>query len=286
MAKVPAIREEAARGRVVAKVKPHAKIHVSVAHHPKTQDIWADPTKRGMLVEIWRLAMERFAGKRGDTLSLRPLDRQSISGIGEQSEADREILVLLRSLKYRVRKHPNRWDVHIRNFAKKHGFVATESTPDKRANRIPKKEEKRKKREEKRTGTDGTELPKGYETGKRLAPLLKLTAKSTEPERTLWLESFWPQIVATAESDHATKGGELAQHVRSYAISKWVFYLKERDPSKRQFAREAQAQESAAALAASKAAEAADLARDPPADDDPLADLLPFPATQTQDTAS
>ncbi len=269
----------------MAKVKPHAKIHVSVAHHPKTQDIWADPKKRGMLVEIWRLGMERFAGKRGNTLSLRPLDRLSIFGIGEQSEADREILVLLRSLKYRVRKYPNRWDVHLRNFAEKHGFKATVSDVDKSVNRSPNIEEKRKKREERKTDSEQIGLPNGYETGDRLAPLLKLTAKSTKPERSLWLESFWPQIVATAESEQATKGGKLAQHVRSYAISKWVYYLRERDPSKRQFFCEARAKESAAALAASKATDEQS-AREPPADDDPLADLLPFRPTQTQDAAS
>jgi len=136
------------------RTKPHTKIHISVAHHPKTQDVWADPAQRGMLVEIWRLAMERYAGKRGDILSLRPLDRLSIAGELEQSRADLLVSVLLRTLKYRLRKYPNRWDVHIRNFSNKHGFTPEESTPvhvpTSDMNGTHKKEERRKKRKERR----------------------------------------------------------------------------------------------------------------------------------------
>ena len=127
--------------------------------------------------------------------------------------------------------------------------------------------------EESKRGDDPCILPKGYETGERIAPLLIHAAKSTDQERTLWLEAYWPQIVATAENKLSAEGGELAAHVKSYAISKWQFYLQKRDPSTRQFYREAVAKESAAALAASKAAESAQPSEEL-ADDGPLGDLF------------
>lgn len=271
-------------------VKPHTKIHISVAHHKKTSEVWADPKKRGMLVEVWRLAIERYAPKTNNTVGLRPLDRLSITGDRSLVEADRSLIGLFRSLKYRVRKYPNRWDVHIRNLAKKHGIEAKESDAIVGQDEGPKKEERRDKKQETRskneepdTDLESDALPEGYETGDRIASLLSLTAKSTVAERALWLNAYWVQIVATAQNDQATKGGKLGAHVRSYAISKWQAYLKQRDLSKRAFAREAQAQESASALAASKAAEENELCFDA---DDPLGDLIPFQKLQTKDAAS
>ena len=142
----------------MARTKPHAKIHISVAHHPRTEAVWSDPRLRGMLVEVWRLAMERYAGKTNDTVGLRPLDRLSISGESTLIDADRSLVLLFRTLKYRVRKYPNRWDVHIRNLAEKHGFSVQESTDDKQQNGTHKKEERREKKEERREKKEGTEI--------------------------------------------------------------------------------------------------------------------------------
>ncbi len=144
----------------MSRVKPHTKVHISVAHHKKTQDVWADPFQRGMLVEVWRLAMERYAAKTKDILSLRPLDRLAITAASSQSEADRSLELLFRSLKYRVRKYPNRWDVHIRNYAKKMGIDDKELSADDKENGTPKKEERRKKKQEKDSGRKGSGVSK------------------------------------------------------------------------------------------------------------------------------
>lgn len=134
----------------MSRFKPHTKIYVSVAYHAKTQEIWADPIKRGMLVEIWRLALTRYAGKNGNVLGLRPLDRMSITGAESQSDADRSLLALLRSLKYRTRKYTNRWDVTIRNYAEKHGMEGSESNAIKSGNRTHNKNKEQITRRERR----------------------------------------------------------------------------------------------------------------------------------------
>jgi len=138
----------------MARTKPHTKIHVSVAHHPKTQDAWADLEQRGMLVEVWRLGMERYAGKRGDIIGLTPTDRMSITCQSDQETADKMLSNLFKTVEYSTKRRPNRWDVQIRNFAKKHGFSVPESdtvhVPTKSRNGTHKKEERREKKKERR----------------------------------------------------------------------------------------------------------------------------------------
>ena len=56
-----------------------------------------------MLVEVWRLGVERYAAKNGDTVGLTELDRLAITGAETKSEADRRLIELFRSLKYRER---------------------------------------------------------------------------------------------------------------------------------------------------------------------------------------
>jgi hypothetical protein len=112
-----------------------------------------------MLVEVWRLAIERYAPKRNDTVGLRELDRLSITGEKNIADADRSLSVLLRGLKYRVRKYPNRWDVRIRNLSLKHGIESEEPTAVNVADREHKKEERRKKKEERRKGTTNASRP-------------------------------------------------------------------------------------------------------------------------------
>ena len=130
--------------------KPHTKVHVSVAYHHKTSDIWADLRQRGMLVEVWRLAVERYAAKRNDTLALRPLDRQSIVTDRDAAGADADLITLFKALRYPLRRYPNRWEVTIRNLSKKHGFWSRDRSPITSGSGLHKIEEIREKKEEKR----------------------------------------------------------------------------------------------------------------------------------------
>ena len=128
--------------------KPHTKVHVSVAYHHKTSDIWADLRQRGMLVEVWRLAVERYAAKRNDTLALRPLDRQSIVTDRDAAGADADLITLFKALRYPLRRYPNRWELTIRNLSKKHGFWSRDRSPITSGSGLHKIEEIREKKEE------------------------------------------------------------------------------------------------------------------------------------------
>lgn len=110
----------------MARVRPHIKVHISVADHRKTAAVWADLAMRGMLVELWRKAGEKFAGRTADRVSLKPTDRMDIAATTDQAEADRAVTGLCSALKYELRTYPNRWDVRIRKFSKKQGFQQEE----------------------------------------------------------------------------------------------------------------------------------------------------------------
>lgn len=111
----------------MARVRPHVKVHISVADHRKTSAVWADLAMRGMLVELWRKAGEKYAGRTADRVSLKPTDRMDIAATTNQAEADQAVTALCSALRYELRTYPNRWDVRIRKFSKKQGWRDEES---------------------------------------------------------------------------------------------------------------------------------------------------------------
>jgi len=98
--------------------------------------------------------------------------------------------------------------------------------------------------EEKKEGACGSDAPKGYETGEWLLPQMrkKLMAKSTEAELRLWLGMRWDEVVASSRIESADDG-DFRGHAQQITFARWIAYLKERDPSKRQFFREASARQ-------------------------------------------
>lgn len=106
----------------MGRTKPFVKIHLSIADHAKTSGVWADVRKRGMLAELIRKSGEKYAAKRSDRVPLKATDRMEIAGSVDAAEADELVESLCREMRYAVRKYPNRWEVHVRNFSKKQGF--------------------------------------------------------------------------------------------------------------------------------------------------------------------
>ncbi len=105
------------------RTKPAVRVHLSIAHHPKTADLWATRDGRAVLVETMRLAAERFAGKRGNRVQLLPADRLSIACTDMISSVFDEVGWGVR----RLGKDGRRWEVSLRNFARKQGFGGEES---------------------------------------------------------------------------------------------------------------------------------------------------------------
>lgn len=110
----------------MARTRPHIKVHLSVIDHPKTSAVWSDLQKRGMLVELWRKAGEKYAAKRADWVPLRPTDRLDIAAESDLSRADVAVKTLCQQLGYAVKRYHNRWEVQVRKFAKKQGFEGEE----------------------------------------------------------------------------------------------------------------------------------------------------------------
>lgn len=106
----------------MARTKPFVKVHLAVADHPKSAEAWSSLELRGMLVELWRKAGEKYAAKRDDRVQLKPTDRMEIACTTDIEAADEAVARLCKAMKYTVRKYANRWEVHVRKFAKKQGF--------------------------------------------------------------------------------------------------------------------------------------------------------------------
>lgn len=112
------------------RTKPSVRIHLSIAHHPKTADLWSTRDGRAVLSETMRLAAERFAGKRGNRVQLLPADRLSIACADTLDDADGLLSEVYEEVGWGVRrlgKDGRRWEVSVRNFSKKQGYGTEES---------------------------------------------------------------------------------------------------------------------------------------------------------------
>jgi hypothetical protein len=114
------------------KGKPHVKIHHSIKNHPKTLDVWADPERRGMLTEIWRLGSERGAAHTDNWLSLTQYDCCFIAGRKQYPSAEKVVRLLAASLDYATRDRQDCFDIHLRNFAKKQSLTPHDRRNDAR----------------------------------------------------------------------------------------------------------------------------------------------------------
>lgn len=119
----------------MARTRPGIRVHLSIADHDKTSEVWANLEMRGMLVELWRKAGEKFAGKRDDKVPLKQTDRMDITCSTDVETADKLLSKLCAKMRYGIRRYPNRWVVTIRNFSKKQGYQPQEPDPVPGSNR-------------------------------------------------------------------------------------------------------------------------------------------------------
>lgn len=224
----------------MARTRPFVKIHLSVADHRKTAAVWADPRMRGMLVELWRKACEKYAGHLGDRVMLKPTDRMEIAGTTDQREADEAVSSLCRALKYRLTRHPNRWEAHIRKFSKKQGFESKEL--DKNSTTTPASETPIPKLRNSETPNAESAPPEAPSAPHGNPwPLLNAIAtyEGEQDEKRAWLEHEYPLIQAE------TDAGGNPKRIVSIAIRYYRNYLK----GERQFKNWAAKQETARRMA-------------------------------------
>lgn len=101
-------------------LRPHVKIHRSVSRHRKTAAIWADVRKRGMLVELWRLAGEAYASRTSNEFVLTSADILGITGDRNVTRALRTFDQLMTELSYPCNELVrSQRRVSVRNFSEK-----------------------------------------------------------------------------------------------------------------------------------------------------------------------
>lgn len=78
--------------------------------------------------------------------------------------------------------------------------------------------------------------------GDWIARMLPLTARSSEAERALWVKIKFLEIAAAARTEHAEADGKGSLRDRGIKIAsqRWNVYLRERNPQRREFWREAE----------------------------------------------
>jgi hypothetical protein len=88
------------------RVRPHVRVHLTVATHRKIAATWAQPELRGMLVELWRIAREAHAGKTRDVVALSPAAVRSITGKERHAFGVRALVELCEGVGYQVSTDP------------------------------------------------------------------------------------------------------------------------------------------------------------------------------------
>lgn len=157
----------------MARTKPHVKVHVSVSNHRKTAKAWFNPETRGMLIELWRIAAEKYAGRTQDEVALTPTDMRAIAGRSRLDHNRIALSKLVDAVEYRMRSDGLLTYIIIRNFSKKQGWDDKNSTPPiPTPNPIPISESKS---EEKRGETAPAARPR--------APVVTRIPKTPAPDR-------------------------------------------------------------------------------------------------------
>ena len=120
----------------MARTTPTFKVHVNLTRHPKTHLLNA--TQTGYYVRLGMLAVERFAGKNGDSFIATPGDLKAVFDASHLKTAIKRLENLTEfcpiSAGIAGEFHPisgqypaNSWRIHIPNLAKKQGFHPTNS---------------------------------------------------------------------------------------------------------------------------------------------------------------
>jgi hypothetical protein len=123
------------------KQKPHVKVHLSIANHPKYGHVFEDPLLRGVIVGIWLIAARAHISATNDELTLSGADILWITGKERVVDGAKLLRRACEATAYNLRvacdRHPTcprdtcerppKWVVAVRNFSRKQGF--TEITP-------------------------------------------------------------------------------------------------------------------------------------------------------------
>lgn len=134
------------------RVKPHFKIHNSIANHPSTAAMWANLEDRAMYCELGRIANEKYASYTDNTVHLTVSDIFSITTVETAGPASMKFKAFIDRCTRAATLQGvcpcldgavvgGCWRVTIRNLAKRQGFNPKNVTPSLRQERREKREE-------------------------------------------------------------------------------------------------------------------------------------------------
>jgi hypothetical protein len=161
-----------------------------------------------MLVELWRLAAEAFAGKTGDRVCLSPAAVLAVTGRERHFTGVSRLRTLCSRLGYEIVTDGSATFVTIRNFASKQGFdsagrgvstrtpAASDSDSDSESESGEKKEERREEQEA--ASPPRAPVPKSFELRVGNAFNLLANQRGEEADKRAWLRENLELIEAEA----------------------------------------------------------------------------------------
>ena len=104
------------------RVRPHAKLHVSLRHHSKTAVMFADNDMLAMYTRLLLLGIERFAARNDGKFHIHWRELGEISGKHRRDVAEKSLQRLADLTPTCAEPAGDLWEITIPNFAKKQGF--------------------------------------------------------------------------------------------------------------------------------------------------------------------
>jgi hypothetical protein len=200
------------------------KIPLEVANHPRTHLVWADPTMRGMFIELLRIAVHGFAGKRQGVVHLNAGHIQLITG-RKQAPSGRKLLQkLCDSLGYPIDFQGESATVTIPNFSKMQGFDSASRGDSPRSPRASDSDSDSEADSdvpplERRAAPGGDGQAPDW-----LIPILtgKDRTQADEGEARRWLRREWERIQEEAHPEYERRAyGSLSDAIKAVACRWW-----------------------------------------------------------------
>ncbi len=156
------------------------RVHTSVANHPKTAEVWADPLRRGVLVELWRTARAAGAGFTENTVTLTHSDLIRITGSASLQGAASRLRATCEPLGYPLVNTGRTYAVTIRNFARKQGLHSA----DRGGLRTLEQEQEQEREQEEKSGAPKGRPPRSVPPAfaMEIAELLRDWILKADPE--------------------------------------------------------------------------------------------------------
>jgi len=106
----------------MARVRPHFKTHLTLEHHRKTADVYADNDLMALHTRLGMLAIEQFAAKNGGRFRVHRSQLSRLTGGKRRDKAEALLLRLATLLQLTCKLHGSYFDIEWPKLFEKQGF--------------------------------------------------------------------------------------------------------------------------------------------------------------------